>query len=133
MSEMMPGCVNVNVSDRKIGLSIKRLAMEDEKSLLKDYVDNSRPATSAFGELLRENLQEGLGGAAIAPEEPAPAEAAATEEAPVEEAPEEPAGESEEAAPEAPTDEQPEDVSEEAPEAVVPADESEEDKPEADA
>ncbi len=58
--ELTARVVNVNVEDRKIGLSIKRLEMDDEKSLLKDYVDKSRPATSAFGEILRENLQEGL-------------------------------------------------------------------------
>jgi len=59
-NELTARVMNVNVDERKIGLSIKRLEIEDEKTLLKDYVDNSRPARSAFGELLRENLQEEL-------------------------------------------------------------------------
>lgn len=59
-AELTARVMNVNADERKIGLSIKRLDMEDDKSLLKDYVDNARGATSAFGELLRENLQSGL-------------------------------------------------------------------------
>ncbi len=62
-NELTARVMNVNVDERKIGLSIKRLEIDDEKSLLKDYVDNSKPARSAFGELLRENLQENLGDA----------------------------------------------------------------------
>ncbi len=58
--ELTARVMNVNVEERKIGLSVKRLEAEDEKGFLKDYVDNSKPATSAFGELLRENLQEEL-------------------------------------------------------------------------
>ena len=63
-TEITARVMNVNADERKIGLSIKRLEIDDEKSLLKDYVDNSKPARSAFGELLRENLQEGLNEAA---------------------------------------------------------------------
>lgn len=55
-NEIMARVMNVNVDDRKIGLSIKRLEIDDEKSLLKDYVYNAKPARSAFGELLREGL-----------------------------------------------------------------------------
>lgn len=58
--ELTARVMNVNVEERKIGLSIKRLEIDDEKTLLKDYVDNSKSTTSAFGELLRENLQNGL-------------------------------------------------------------------------
>ncbi|MDY6830988.1 MAG: 30S ribosomal protein S1 [Thermodesulfobacteriota bacterium] len=59
-AELTARVMNVNADERKIGLSIKRLNMEDDKTLLKDYVDNSRGTTSAFGELLRENLQNGF-------------------------------------------------------------------------
>ena len=52
--------MNINTEERRIGLSIKRLEIEDEQQLLTDYVNNMRPATSTFGEILRENLQEKL-------------------------------------------------------------------------
>ena len=50
--------MNINSDERRIGLSIKRLEMDDDKSILSEYVNNIRPATSSFGEILRENLQE---------------------------------------------------------------------------
>lgn len=53
--------MNINSDERRIGLSIKRLEMEDDQALLSEYVSNMRPATSTFGEILRENLQEKLG------------------------------------------------------------------------
>jgi small subunit ribosomal protein S1 len=34
--------------------------MEDDQSLLSEYVNNMRLATSSFGEILRENLQDKL-------------------------------------------------------------------------
>ena len=49
--------MNINSDERRIGLSIKRMEMEDDQSLLSDYVNNMGPATSSFGEILRENLQ----------------------------------------------------------------------------
>ncbi|MFC1856402.1 30S ribosomal protein S1 [Thermodesulfobacteriota bacterium] len=52
--------MNINSDERRIGLSIKRLEMDDEKTLLTEYINNRRSATSAFGEILRENLQEKL-------------------------------------------------------------------------
>jgi small subunit ribosomal protein S1 len=52
--------MNINTEERRIGLSIKRLEIEDERNLLSEYVNNMRPATSTFGEILRENLQEKL-------------------------------------------------------------------------
>ena len=52
--------MNINSEERRIGLSIKRLEMEDEQELLSEYVNNIGPATSTFGEILRENLQEKL-------------------------------------------------------------------------
>ena len=52
--------MNINSEERRIGLSIKRLEVEDEQNLLSEYVNNIGPATSSFGEILRENLQEKL-------------------------------------------------------------------------
>ncbi len=52
--------MNINSDERRIGLSIKRLEIDDEQGLLSEYVNNMGPATSSFGELLRENLQEKL-------------------------------------------------------------------------
>ncbi|MDZ7579407.1 MAG: 30S ribosomal protein S1 [Deltaproteobacteria bacterium] len=52
--------MNINTEERRIGLSIKRLEMDDEQSVLSDFVNKMRPATSTFGEILRENLQEKL-------------------------------------------------------------------------
>ncbi len=52
--------MNINSEERRIGLSIKRLEMESDHELLSDYVNHMGPATSTFGELLRENLQEKL-------------------------------------------------------------------------
>ena len=49
--------MNINSDERRIGLSIKRMEMEDDQSLLSDYVNNMGPATSSFGEILRDNLQ----------------------------------------------------------------------------
>ena len=52
--------MNINSHERRIGLSIKRLEIEDEQNLLTEYVNNTRAATSTFGEILRENLKEKL-------------------------------------------------------------------------
>ncbi|RLC05119.1 MAG: hypothetical protein DRI57_27770, partial [Deltaproteobacteria bacterium] len=56
--------MNINSDERRIGLSIKRLEVDDDdhQGLLSDYIDNMKPPTSAFGEILRENLQEKLKG-----------------------------------------------------------------------
>lgn len=54
--------MNINSEERRIGLSVKRLEVEDKEGLLSEYVNNARPATSTFGEILRENLQEKLNG-----------------------------------------------------------------------
>jgi small subunit ribosomal protein S1 len=51
------GVMNINSEERRIGLSIKRLEMESEQELLSEYISNVGPATSTFGEILRENLQ----------------------------------------------------------------------------
>ena len=49
--------MNINSEERRIGLSIKRLEMEDDQELLNEYVNKTGTATSSFGEILRENLQ----------------------------------------------------------------------------
>lgn len=49
--------ININTEERRIGLSIKRLEVDDEQELLQDYVAKMKPATSSFGELLQENLK----------------------------------------------------------------------------
>ncbi len=54
---IIAGVMNINSDERRIGLSVKRLEMESEQELLSEYVSNVGPATSAFGEILRENLQ----------------------------------------------------------------------------
>jgi len=56
--------MNINSEERRIGLSIKRLEVEDEQQLLSEYVNSMKPAPSTFGEILREGLQEKLGSAA---------------------------------------------------------------------
>ena len=54
---------NLGVSSQAQGrVDIQRLEMADEQNLLSEYVNNIRPATSTFGEILRENLQEKLNG-----------------------------------------------------------------------
>lgn len=54
--------MHINSEERRIGLSIKRLEMDNEQNLLSEYVGNIGPATSTFGEILRNNLQEKLNG-----------------------------------------------------------------------
>ncbi len=52
--------MNINSDERRIGLSIKQLNVEGAKRLLGEYVDKAGSATSAFGDILRENLQNEL-------------------------------------------------------------------------
>ena len=52
--------MNINSDERRIGLSIKRLEVEDEQAILTEYVNSMKPGTSSFGELLKENFQEKL-------------------------------------------------------------------------
>ncbi|MCF8037325.1 MAG: 30S ribosomal protein S1 [Desulfobacteraceae bacterium] len=65
--------ININTEERRIGLSIKRLEVDDEQELLHDYVNNAKAAPSSFGELLKENLKEKLNGDALQAEEELPA------------------------------------------------------------
>ncbi|MBF0101094.1 MAG: 30S ribosomal protein S1 [Desulfobacterales bacterium] len=52
--------MNINSDERRIGLSIKRLDVDDEQNILDDYVSKMTEATttSALGEKLKENIQE---------------------------------------------------------------------------
>jgi len=53
--------MTINSDERRIGLSIKRLEVDREQSILSEYVSSMGQApTTTFGELLRENLQEKL-------------------------------------------------------------------------
>ncbi len=54
--------MHINSEERRIGLSIKRLEMDNEQNLLSEYVNNIGPTNSTFGEILRNNLQEKLNG-----------------------------------------------------------------------
>jgi len=54
--------MNINTEERRIGLSIKRLEIDDEQALISEYVSSLKPAASEFGEILRENLQEKFSG-----------------------------------------------------------------------
>jgi len=49
--------MNVNVDERRIGLSIKALEMENDQEFMSEYINNMRSPTSEFGEILRDNLQ----------------------------------------------------------------------------
>ncbi len=46
--------MNINSNERRIGLSIKRLEEDD----FDEFAKNMKPATSSFGEILRNNIQE---------------------------------------------------------------------------
>ncbi len=50
--------MNINSEERRIGLSIKRLEVDDEQSIFDEYISHMGPSTTSFGEILRENLQE---------------------------------------------------------------------------
>jgi small subunit ribosomal protein S1 len=49
--------INIAPKDRKIGLSMKKLEEQDERSNFQDYVNNAKAATSNLGELLKEELE----------------------------------------------------------------------------
>ncbi|MBF0395989.1 MAG: 30S ribosomal protein S1 [Desulfobacterales bacterium] len=50
--------MNINSEERRIGLSIKRLEIEDDQAALNEYNSSSGQSTSSLGEALRESLQE---------------------------------------------------------------------------
>ncbi|MDD9304415.1 MAG: 30S ribosomal protein S1 [Desulfobacter sp.] len=52
--------MNINSDERRIGLSIKRLEDDDDDKYLEEFAKNTKPSASAFGEILRNNIQEKL-------------------------------------------------------------------------
>jgi small subunit ribosomal protein S1 len=49
--------INISPKDRKIGLSVKKVEEQDERSNYDEYVNTSKAATSNLGELLKEELE----------------------------------------------------------------------------
>jgi len=78
--------ININTEERRIGLSIKQLEMEDDHSVLEDYVNQMKPAPSSLGEILKENLQEKFNASEKLAAEEAKAAAALAESVPGEDA-----------------------------------------------
>jgi len=50
--------LNVNPKERRIGLSIKQIEVDDEHDLVSDYLTNYSGPASSLGEVLKENLKE---------------------------------------------------------------------------
>lgn len=50
--------VNVSARDRKIGLSIRKLESEEDRTSYRDYLHSRQEATTPLGEILRETLEE---------------------------------------------------------------------------
>ena len=49
--------INISPKERKIGLSVKKVEEQDERSNYDEYMNTSKAATSNLGELLKEELQ----------------------------------------------------------------------------
>lgn len=49
--------LNINPKERRIGLSMKQLEVDEEHELVSDYLNSYEGPTSSLGELLKENLQ----------------------------------------------------------------------------
>jgi small subunit ribosomal protein S1 len=57
--ELEAKVMNVNTEERRIGLSVKRLGLDDDEAILKDYMKKIEDVpTSSFGEILKENIAE---------------------------------------------------------------------------
>lgn len=50
--------INVSPKDRKIGLSIRKLEVDQEHTVYRDYLHSRQEATTPLGELLQERLEE---------------------------------------------------------------------------
>jgi small subunit ribosomal protein S1 len=50
--------LNINPKERRIGLSIKQLEVDEEHELVTDYLSSYDGPTSSLGELLKENLKD---------------------------------------------------------------------------
>ena len=55
--EVTAKVVNIGKEERKIGLSLKRLEEQEEKTSYYEYVDRPKAATSNLGQLLKEELE----------------------------------------------------------------------------
>jgi small subunit ribosomal protein S1 len=55
--EVTAKVVNIGQEERKIGLSLKRLEEQEEKTQYYEYVDRPKAATSNLGQLLKEELE----------------------------------------------------------------------------
>ena len=55
--EVTAKVVNIGKEERKIGLSLKRLEEQEEKTSYYEYVDKPKAATSNLGQLLKEELE----------------------------------------------------------------------------
>ena len=55
--EVTAKVVNIGKEERKIGLSLKRLDEEEDKTQYYEYVDSPKAATSNLGQLLKEELE----------------------------------------------------------------------------
>jgi small subunit ribosomal protein S1 len=53
--------IHSSPTERRIGLSIRRLETDEEQSHYRDYLHNRQEATSNLGEILRETLEEKMG------------------------------------------------------------------------
>jgi len=49
--------INISPKDRKIGLSVKKVEEQDDRSNYDEYMNTSKAATSNLGELLKEELE----------------------------------------------------------------------------
>ncbi len=52
--------MNINSDERRIGLSIKRLEDDDDDKYLEEFAKNMKPATSSFGAILGNSIQESI-------------------------------------------------------------------------
>jgi len=50
--------IHSSPTERRIGLSVRRLEAEEEQSHYRDYLHSRQEATSNLGEILRETLEE---------------------------------------------------------------------------
>ena len=78
--------LNINPKERRIGLSMKQLDVDEEHELVSDYLNSYEGPTSSLGELLKENLQDRSSRGVPQQEAPESPEDETTEHEPVDEA-----------------------------------------------
>ena len=77
--------LNINPKERRIGLSMKQLDVDEEHELVSDYLNSYEGPTSSLGELLKENLQDRSSRGASQQEAPESPEDEPTDHEPVDE------------------------------------------------